>query len=65
MHVLREDSGSPIFWRCKGRDRQQVLENFRSRIDNDVEAEFAEALRQVHRIAALRLQQIGTTPAPP
>ena len=55
--------GFPYILAVRGRDRQQVLENFRSRIDNDVEAEFAEALRQVHRIAALRLQQIGTTPA--
>jgi len=35
-----------------------VLENFRSRIDNDCGDEFAEALRQVHRIAWLRLQEI-------
>jgi 2-oxo-4-hydroxy-4-carboxy--5-ureidoimidazoline (OHCU) decarboxylase len=35
-----------------------VLENFRERIDSDRDDEFAEALRQVHRIAWLRLQEI-------
>jgi len=35
-----------------------VLENFRKRIDSGRDDEFAEALRQVHRIAWLRLQEI-------
>ena len=56
--------GFPYILAVRGRDRQQILENFRSRIDNNAEAEFAEALRQVHRIAAIRLQQIGTSSAP-
>ena len=56
--------GFPYILAVRGRDRQQILENFRSRVDNDAEQEFAEALRQVHRIAGLRLQQIGTSSAP-
>jgi len=36
----------------------EILENFRRRIDNSPEDEFAEALTQVHRIALIRLNQI-------
>jgi OHCU decarboxylase len=48
----------PFILAVRGRGRGEILDNFRRRVDNDVEAEFAEALRQVHRIAALRLNQI-------
>ena len=50
--------GFPFILAVRGRNRQQVLENFRERIDSDRDDEFAEALRQVHRIAWLRLQEI-------
>ena len=50
--------GFPFILAVRGSNRQQVLENFRKRIDSDRDDEFAEALRQVHRIAWLRLQEI-------
>ena len=50
--------GFPFILAVRGRNRQQVLENFRDRIDSGRDDEFAEALRQVHRIAWLRLQEI-------
>ena len=50
--------GFPFILAVRGRNRQQVLENFRKRINSDRDDEFAEALRQVHRIAWLRLQEI-------
>jgi len=50
--------GFPFILAVRGSDRQQVLENFRKRIDSGRDDEFAEALRQVHRIAWLRLQEI-------
>ncbi|PDH41199.1 MAG: hypothetical protein CNF00_04690, partial [Candidatus Thioglobus sp. MED-G25] len=50
--------GFPFILAVRGRNRQQVLENFRKRIDSGRDDEFAEALRQVHRIAWLRLQEI-------
>ena len=53
-----EQFGFPFILAVRGRNRQQVLENFRRRIDSDRDDEFAEALRQVHRIAWLRLQEI-------
>jgi 2-oxo-4-hydroxy-4-carboxy-5-ureidoimidazoline decarboxylase len=47
--------GFPFILAVKGRNRQEILENFRSRIGNDADVEFRTALAQVHRIAALRL----------
>jgi 2-oxo-4-hydroxy-4-carboxy--5-ureidoimidazoline (OHCU) decarboxylase len=39
----------------KGLGRAAILEAFERRLHNDPEAEFAEALAQIHRIAAFRL----------
>ena len=48
----------PYILAVKGRSVPEILENFYSRIDNDVEIEFQEALRQVHQIALLRLETL-------
>ena len=48
----------PYILAVRGRNRQEILENFRSRMGNDTEVEFAEALKQVHRIALLRVQAL-------
>ncbi|MBR1221724.1 allantoinase PuuE [Bradyrhizobium sp. U87765 SZCCT0131] len=48
--------GFPYILAVKGRDKADILANFKSRIDNSVEAEFDEALRQIERIALLRLR---------
>ena len=50
--------GFPYILAVRGRNRQEILENFQSRIDNDPETEFAEALKQVHRIALLRIEAL-------
>ncbi len=47
--------GFPYILAVRGRHRVEILENFRSRVDNTPEVEFREALDQVHQIAALRL----------
>ncbi len=54
----KESFGFPFILAVKGRDRMEILDNFRSRIDNSADVEFAEALNQVHRIAELRLNDI-------
>lgn len=48
--------GFPFIVAVRGLTRQDILEAFRSRAGNDRETEFATALRQVHRIARLRLE---------
>ncbi|MGQ7791566.1 2-oxo-4-hydroxy-4-carboxy-5-ureidoimidazoline decarboxylase [Faunimonas sp. B44] len=47
--------GFPFILAVAGRTRQEILAAFEARLGNPPEAEFAEALRQVDRIAALRL----------
>jgi OHCU decarboxylase len=48
--------GFPYILAVKGRHRVEILDNFRSRVDNSTTQEFREALDQVHQIARLRLE---------
>ncbi|SER03942.1 OHCU decarboxylase [Faunimonas pinastri] len=48
--------GFPFILAVAGRDRHQILDAFEERIRNDPAEEFREALRQIDRIARLRLQ---------
>ena len=50
--------GFPYILAVRGRNRAEILENFRSRVDNAPEVEFREALNQVHQIAALRFEAL-------
>ena len=50
--------GFPYILAVRGRNRQEILENFRSRVNNDPAVEFDEALKQVHRIALLRIEAL-------
>ena len=49
----------PFILAVKGKTRAEILAAFEARIDNDPETEFATALAQVHRIALLRLKDLG------
>ena len=51
--------GFPFILAVKGYDRRGILEVFEQRVGNTVDDEFAEAIRQVHRIARFRLIQIA------
>ncbi len=53
----KEKFGFPFILAVRGRSRSEILRIFRQRVDNDRDAEFAEALGQVHRIARLRLEE--------
>ena len=48
--------GFPYILAVKGRKVPEIIENFRTRVDNDTETEFREALEQVNQIALLRLE---------
>ena len=45
----------------KGKNKNEILENFRIRINNDYEKEFQEAKKQVMKIALFRLNEILET----
>ncbi|MEM8689141.1 MAG: allantoinase PuuE [Pseudomonadota bacterium] len=50
--------GFPFILAVKGRSKDEILANFQSRVDSARGAEFAEACRQVERIAMLRLKDL-------
>ncbi|GHB34401.1 uricase [Pseudovibrio japonicus] len=50
--------GFPFIFAVKGADKHQILEAFRVRLQNSLEEEFAEALRQVCRIFRFRLEDM-------
>ncbi|HEY4139489.1 MAG TPA: 2-oxo-4-hydroxy-4-carboxy-5-ureidoimidazoline decarboxylase [Casimicrobiaceae bacterium] len=47
--------GFPFILAVKGYDRSGVIAEFARRVDNDPDTEFAECLRQIDKIARLRL----------
>jgi OHCU decarboxylase len=49
--------GFPFIIAVRDNTKASIMEAFRRRIDNDWDAEFAEACRQVERIAELRLKE--------
>jgi 2-oxo-4-hydroxy-4-carboxy-5-ureidoimidazoline decarboxylase len=62
-HAYRERFGFPFIVAVAGLDRTSVLTRLELRLGNERAAEFAEALRQVERIAAHRLAAM-IEPAP-
>ena len=48
----------PFIIAVKGKNKNEILVNFRSRIDNDFETEFNQAKLEVMKIALLRLEEI-------
>ena len=52
--------GFPFIIAVKGKDKIEILNNFRQRISNNVEIEFLEAKKQVKKIATFRLNEINS-----
>ena len=50
--------GFPFILAVKGKSKNQILENFRERINSDQKKEFDEATKQVTQIASLRLEEL-------
>ena len=51
----------PFIIAVKGKNKNEILENFRSRINNNYEKEFQQAKKQVIKIALFRLNEIFLT----
>ena len=51
----------PFIIAVKGKNKNEILENFRNRINNDYLKEFQEAKKQVIKIALFRLNEILDT----
>ena len=50
--------GFPYILAVKGRTKSEIITNFQARLENSAEEEFTEALRQIERIALLRLRSL-------
>ena len=51
--------GFPFIYAVKGKEKKDILSNFRQRSSNDINVEFIEAKKQVKTIASLRLNEIN------
>jgi len=54
----RQKFGFPFLYAVKGSGKSVILESLALRLGAEREAEFAEAMRQVHRIAEFRLTDL-------
>jgi 2-oxo-4-hydroxy-4-carboxy-5-ureidoimidazoline decarboxylase len=54
----RDKFGFPFLYAVKGSTKHDILHALELRLPSDRDAEFAEALQQVYKIAAFRLQEI-------
>ena len=52
--------GFPFILAVKGKSKIEILNNFRKRINSEKQIEFEEAVRQVKKIANLRLQDLNS-----
>jgi len=57
--AYRDKFGFPFVIAVRDRTPAEVLAEFRRRMDNDAESEFATALAEIHKIARLRLDALG------
>ena len=51
--------GFPFIYAVKNKSKNEILSNFRQRVSYDISVEFTEALKQVRKIASLRLNEIN------
>ena len=50
--------GFPFVMAVRGRNRQEILDAFSRRLQNDADLEFETALAEIHKIARLRLEAL-------
>ena len=52
--------GFPFILAVKGKNKNEILNNFRQRVASESEIEFKEAIKQVKKIASLRLEDLNS-----
>ena len=57
--AYREKFGFPFVMAVRDSDRNEILEAFEARLENDYDLEFETALIEIHKIARLRLDAMG------
>ena len=56
----RTKFGFPFIIAVKGKNKNDILNDFRKRIQNDLNSEFDEAKKQVMKIASFRFKDIAS-----
>ena len=51
--------GFPFILAVKGKNKNEILNNFKKRVSSEPEVEFNEAIKQVKKIASLRLEELN------
>ena len=51
--------GFPFILAVKGKSKMEILNNFRKRVNSEQQIEFEEAIKQVKKIAILRLEDLS------
>ena len=51
--------GFPFIMSVKNKNKIEILNNFRARVNSEDKIEFEEAVRQVKKIATLRLEELS------
>jgi len=57
--AYKEKFGFPFIMAVKGSNRHLILEAFEKRIENDEDTEFKQAITEINKIAAFRLEAIA------
>lgn len=56
----REKFGFPFIMAVRGSNRHVILAAFEQRLENDADEEFGRAIAEIHKIARLRLEALGS-----
>ena len=59
LNNIYKKFGFPFILAIKGKNKIEILNNFRKRINSDLDKEFNEAINQVKKIANLRLEDLN------
>ena len=51
--------GFPFIYAVKGKSKNEILNNFKERVTCDIDVEFVESVKQVKKIAKLRINEIN------
>ena len=58
LNTIYKKFGFPFILAVKGKNKNEILNYFRERINNSLDEEFLEAKKQVKKIATFRLEEI-------
>ena len=58
LNLIYKKFGFPFILAVKSKNKNEILNNFRIRVNSNPQVEFEEAIKQVKKIASLRLKEI-------